>query len=889
MRRRVLYYSAGLICLLIIALWMQQGIRNSKTDTTSETAGQENLVLVHEENRAKYGGMQLYKGQLHSHTSISDGIKWPDDAYKFVKQHTDLDFYAVTEHELTFEISTGNDYLTEYQDSYSEDYRLLHEQSDEHNIDHEFVALPGVEVTWYDKAGHMNLFNTAWFPRTHAIGGSGNSWVEGGNLMYNLPTVYARLAQDSQAIAQFNHPSKSRHGNFFDFKHYTKEVDKNITLFEYRYSSNYPNIFDYFVQALDKGWHVSPAYSGDEHDGNWGNVGPYATGMWAEQLTRESIYDAMRNRRTYTSADRNFELAFSANGQMMGAILSADTKEIKIHIDLYDPDLHDRIETVVIYTNEKEMIKEYTNIGSHQFTVDDTLTCRDGDYFFIRVFQEDGDEIVSAPIWIGEVTRGTDFAPEITINGSLPERVQWGDAIAIPEAVAADDSGETPEVRLTVFNSKGMVEPLDNRLNIEEYGEYFIRYSATDSSGNTRVELKRIVVDEQHLNAGKILNEFIPVVNVGEREDQVGVNLVTDKVLEEAYVQYKEATMPSWDEARSVPATVSHFEATYGEYLAERHYRVLAAHEATLPDLQQGTIYHYRYGLSADGPWGNIYSFETAVQEDETVIYVLGDLAPSDERAEDMMRFNQMLDVLKQKNTNGRLMIQLGNFVEKASNIQPWTELYEHIIRSSNLISAHIVGELEPYTKKQRVGTWTGFYNLPKNGPDHVRETSYSFDYGDVHVAVIDSLENLNDQLVWLEEDLEATSKTWKVVMGHYPYYGGQNSSQSKMVTGRARLSELFDKHGVHLYIGGQDRIYKRSTIQGGVKSEDPNQGTTFITAGTTGTRFYENKTSHWDHIVYDEPLQVGIILQATDKELSVQSYNILVDEIDAFTIRMDE
>lgn len=885
MKRKVLYYSVGLIGLLVVMVLVLQGTWGPKADPTATMQGKEKMYMIHKDDRAKYAGMKLYKGQLHSHTSLSDGIKLPDDAYKYVKQYTDLDFFAVTEHDVTFEISTSNDYLEYYQDSHSDEYKILHEQSNAHNKDHEFLALPGVEMTWYDKAGHMNLFNSAWFPRTHAIGGSGNGWIEGGNLMYNLPTVYARLAQDSQAIAQFNHPYKTRHGNFFDFKHYTKEADRNITLFEYRYSNNYPNIFHYFIQALDKGWHVSPTYSGDEHNGNWGNVGPYVTGLWAEELTRDSIYEAMRNRRTYTSADRNFELAFSANGHIMGSILPANTEEIEIHIDLHDPDLNDRIETVVIYTNEGEIVKQYDGIGSNLFTVEDTLICQDGDYFFIRIFQEDGDEMISAPIWIGEVTRGTDFAPEITMNGQLPEKVQWGEEIGIPTAVATDDSGETPEVKVTVFNSQGIVELINNRLRIDEYGEYFIRYSATDSNGNTRVELIRLLVDHQHLNAEKILNEFIPIVNAGEREDQVGVNLVTDKVLQEAYVQYKAAASESWDDARSVPTTVSYFEVTYGEYLAERHYRVLAAHEATLADLQQGTTYHYRYGLSTSGPWGKTHTFETASLEDETVIYVLGDLVPSNERVEDMMRFNQMLDVLKQKNPNGRLMIQLGNFVDKASNIRPWNELFEHIVQDSNLISAHIAGELEPYTNKERLGTFTGFYNMPKNGKGSLPETNYSFDYGDIHIAVINSLTKLDEQLTWLEEDLRTTSKTWKVVMGHYPYYGGQNSAQTKMVTARTQLSELFDKHGVHLYIGGQDRIYKRSTILGEAKSEDPNQGTTFITAGTTGTQFYENKTFHWDHIVYDEHMQVGTILQANDVGLAVKVFNINGTEIDAFTI----
>src|SRR5690606_18039691 len=96
-----------------------------------------------------------------------------------------------------------------------------------------------------------------------------------------------------------------------------------------------------------------------------GNVAPYVTGVWAEELTREGIYDAMRNSRTYTSADRNFELAFSANGHIMGSILPAETTEIDISIVLNDPDPQDEIDKVLVYSNNGQVIKEYTDINSN--------------------------------------------------------------------------------------------------------------------------------------------------------------------------------------------------------------------------------------------------------------------------------------------------------------------------------------------------------------------------------------------------------------------------------------------------------------------------------------------------------------------------------------------
>jgi hypothetical protein len=71
-------------------------------------------------------------------------------------------------------------------------------------------------------------------------------------------------------------------------------------------------------------------------------------------------------------------------------------------------------------------------------------------------------------------------------------------------------------------------------------------------------------------------------------------------------------------------------------------------------------------------------------------------------------------------------------------------------------------------------------------GPAGTRETTYSFDAGDVHIAIInvywngktdpDSDKKLNGMVVpalrdWLSADLKATTKPWKLVVAHPPAY----------------------------------------------------------------------------------------------------------------------
>ncbi|MEH7272865.1 metallophosphoesterase [Neobacillus vireti] len=834
-----------------------------------------------EEGRPELLGMKLYTGEAHSHTSISDGILMPKDAFEYVKKNTNFDYFGTAEHDVTFDISSGNDYLTNYKDSYSDEYKILRAAHDEYNRDG-FVTIPGIEVTWYDQAGHLNLYNTEWFPRTYGKGATGQFGM--GDLKYDLPTFYARLAQDPEALVQFNHPDAGGKGDFFSFKHFNKDIDSNVTLFEYKVS----RYFTTFVNALDKGWHLSPTYAGDEHQGNWGAGNPALTALWAEELTREGIIDAMANRRTYASFDENFQLSYSAGDMMMGSILPKDTKELTLSIALNDPDQNDLIEKVTIYKNKAEIVKEYSGINSSKFVTDETIAPSNGDYYFIRIFQSDGDEIISAPIWIGPETRGTDYAPEIKINeGSLPVTVKLGEIVDIPAATAADDSGESPAVTVDVFNSVGKVELSQNSFTVEEYGEYFVRYYATDSKGNSRVEMIRILVDNSDLDADKLLSEFHPVVNVGATEDEVGIALVTDKVLEQAYVQYKPASRGTWNNAKAVKTKVSYFESAYGDNIDESNYRILASHEGDLIGLKQGTTYEYRYGLTENGPWGSVHSFKTAPKGKDTTIYLMGDLQVPDRNPDSFKLFTNMLGVLKDKNPNGQLMVQVGDLVNAAGSTELWNDVLTNIYQNLDLLSANMVGNHE-VIQDVDASSFSHFFNLPENGKGTYEETNYSFDYGDVHIAVLNSVKMTDEQLKWLENDMRSTDKRWKIVMGHFPYYGGSHSDDPGMSTDRAKITKKMQQLGISLYIGGHDHVYKRTTIRNSAKNtsqEAMNLGTTFITMGSSGPKFYDNESYDWDNVVFDENVQTGVVLEASDESLTFKAYDITGKPIDEFTL----
>ena len=44
------------------------------------------------------GGYNVYYGQLHSHTTLSDGSGTPDQAYKYARDTALLDFFSIADH-----------------------------------------------------------------------------------------------------------------------------------------------------------------------------------------------------------------------------------------------------------------------------------------------------------------------------------------------------------------------------------------------------------------------------------------------------------------------------------------------------------------------------------------------------------------------------------------------------------------------------------------------------------------------------------------------------------------------------------------------------------------------------------------------------------------------
>ena len=102
----------------------------------------------------------------------------------------------------------------------------------------------------------------------------------------------------------------------------------------------------------------------------------------------------------------------------------------------------------------------------------------------------------------------------------------------------------------------------------------------------------------------------------------------------------------------------------------------------------------------------------------------------------------------------------------------------------------------------------------------------YSLRRGPVEFFMLDTNVNAawQHQLPWLKGALSRSTAPWKVVVGHHPLYSA--GFYGNDAAGIARLTPLFKRHGVQLYINGHDHNYERTKRI---------NGTTYLTVGGGG------------------------------------------------------
>ena len=356
---------------------------------------------------------QRYFGQLHSHTQYSDGAGSLDSALDYVKnlpEIANVDFVAFTDHSNYFDKSgaanpEGALYDMSLASAASQnlwnEYKNAVAAFNKENAG-SMVAIAGFEMTWSGGPGHINTFNTP------GIVSRNNTTLNNKTKDAGLQAYYKLLSQTEglDSISQFNHPGTT-FGNFIDFGYWDAVVDTRMYMVEVGNGEGqigaggyYPS-YEQYIMALDKGWHVAPTNNQDNHKGRWGNANDARDVILTDDFSEDGIYAALRARRMYATEDKNLDLDYTVNGNMMGSIIDVPEK-LTFEISFNDPDRTDSIAKVELVVNSGKVAYTWDSAADLAKGSVSVELAPEYTYYFVRVTEGDGDLAVTAPVWVGE-------------------------------------------------------------------------------------------------------------------------------------------------------------------------------------------------------------------------------------------------------------------------------------------------------------------------------------------------------------------------------------------------------------------------------------------------------------------------------------------------------
>lgn len=282
-------------------------------------------------SQTAFRNLTAYYGDIHNHCDISYGHGSLDDALYNAKLQ--LDFVSVTVHAVWPDLPTDDpnlEYLVDYHKEGFERAKAGWDSylatMDNNNADGEFITFPSFE--WH-------------------------SMAYGDHCVYYLDTNNRQIidAPDLPALRQIlrdleiptlllpHHIGYKQGYRGINWKAYTEELSPVVEIFSFHGLSEtsdgpYPYLHSmgpvHEHSTAQYGWSQDNVFgvigSTDHHNAFPGGYGYGRLGVWAEDLSRQAIWDAIKQRRTYVLTGDNIDLEFALNNTIIGGIAPATTE-----------------------------------------------------------------------------------------------------------------------------------------------------------------------------------------------------------------------------------------------------------------------------------------------------------------------------------------------------------------------------------------------------------------------------------------------------------------------------------------------------------------------------------------------------------------------------------
>ena len=345
-------------------------------------------------------GLHLYWGDIHGHTELSDGRGSLDDYFGFARDEAKLDFCAVTDHDHG---GVGRPCLWE-----EGKWELTQRKVVEYHHEGKFVTILAYERDSYPWFSNLCLYYRC---------GAGEL-VRGEEDGQITADEWRQLLAREDIISIPHHTADIRQGvNFtaipLKLMPPLTEIYSKWGTSEY-FGNPRPVIFEarggHWRDALEMGTRMGCVAGSDVHlpspgaDSHMGGNVPYdepgLLGVWAPELTREAIWQAIRGKHTIAASGARVMIDFRVCGQIAGSEIKypAD-KGRRLALKVHAPTPLMRVD-VVKNGNDIFRINTEGAGAATSLLVEDLIAERKTDYYYVRVTLMNGRQAWCSPVWV---------------------------------------------------------------------------------------------------------------------------------------------------------------------------------------------------------------------------------------------------------------------------------------------------------------------------------------------------------------------------------------------------------------------------------------------------------------------------------------------------------
>jgi hypothetical protein len=332
----------------------------------------------------------IYWGDLHTHSTYSiDCIEReklqarPSDLMRFARERACLDFFAVSDHH-----QPQDDIRHRIR---KQDWEATLEDVSRHTNDGEFLVFPAIEYRCA-RGDTVAIFN--FMPDFKQI--NRETWQDIRRLWPDLE------GSDVLTIPHFHNGGRLGDGEWWE--PIESGVEPVLEIYSAHGSYEREEVLEaarplmkkfrhdrcglYFLQ---KGLKYGFVANSDGHKGHVGMSG--ITGVFAESLEKDKIFEAYRNRRVYASTNAHIRLIFTGNGHLMGSVVPNTARKTFL-IDAVGEGPFKKIE---LFKNGE--LYHFRPGESRFFKAEIKIDDDEAAFWHTRVTQADNHVAWSSPIW----------------------------------------------------------------------------------------------------------------------------------------------------------------------------------------------------------------------------------------------------------------------------------------------------------------------------------------------------------------------------------------------------------------------------------------------------------------------------------------------------------